>query len=110
MSPLPGGEADKFGGRYEGRWTARYLLYVLLGRVDSVTVEEAGPIGKGAEFTVRRGDTIEVHQVKRQHGNANDWSLQALNSAGVLLAARGTWQRTVSFILCRQCRHVCWTN
>ena len=88
MSPRRGGEADKFGNRYEGRWTVRYLLYVLLGQVDSVTVEEAGDIGKGVEFTVRRGDSLEVHQVKRQSGNANEWSAKALGAAEVLKAAR----------------------
>lgn len=88
MSPRPGGEADKFGNRYEGRWTVRYLLYVLLGRVDSVTVEEVGEIGEGVEFTVRRGDSVEVHQVKRQHANANEWSVKALKAEGVLDAAR----------------------
>jgi len=87
VSPRRGGEADKFGNRYEGRWTVRQLLYVLLGRVDSVRVEEVGDIGAGAEFTVRRGDHVEVHQVKRQTGNANEWSIAALKTAGVLRAA-----------------------
>ena len=32
MSPRSGGEAAKFGERYEGRWTTRQLLYVLLGQ------------------------------------------------------------------------------
>jgi hypothetical protein len=88
VSPRPAGEADKFGNRYEGRWTIRYLLYVLLGQIDSVTVEEAGDIGTGVEFTVRRGDSLEVHQVKRQSGNANEWSAKALEAVGVLKAAR----------------------
>jgi len=88
MSPRRGGEADKFGNRYEGRWTVRHLLYVLLGRVDSVTVEEAGDIGRGAEFIVRYSHRVEAHQVKRQVGNANEWSLSALKSADILSAAR----------------------
>jgi hypothetical protein len=52
-----------------------------------VTVEEAGDIGSGAEFTVRCGSDVEVHQVKRQIGNANEWSVQALKGANVLRAA-----------------------
>jgi hypothetical protein len=52
VSPLRGGEADKFGNRYEGRWTTRELLYVLQGQVDSVTIEEVGEIGKEVEFTL----------------------------------------------------------
>jgi hypothetical protein len=88
VSPLRGGEADKFGNRYEGRWTTRQLLYVLQGQVDSVTVEEAGEIGKGVEFTVRRPGKTEVHQVKRQHASANQWELFDLKANGVLAAAQ----------------------
>jgi hypothetical protein len=88
LSPRPGGEAAKFGDRYEGHWTTRQLLYVLCGQVDSVTVEEIGEIGEGAEFTVRRGTKIEVHQVKRQHGVDDQWQLSDLHTSGVLEAAR----------------------
>jgi hypothetical protein len=88
VSPRPGGEADKFGNRYEGRWTVRQLLYVLQGQVDSVTVEDVGEIGEGTEFTLQRGNAHEVHQVKRQYGSANEWKLSALNAKGVLAAAQ----------------------
>jgi hypothetical protein len=88
MSPRRGGESDKFGGRYEGRGTARQLLYVLRGGIDSVTIEDVGEVGEGAEFTVHRGSTVEVHQVKRQHGIANEWTVATLNSNGVLRSAR----------------------
>ena len=40
MSPRSGGEAAKFGDRFEGRSTVRYLLDVLFGRVDTVFVED----------------------------------------------------------------------
>ena len=53
--------------------------YVLLGDVDSVTVEDMGEISLGAEFTLRCGDKVEVHQVKRQHGSASEWKLSDLN-------------------------------
>jgi hypothetical protein len=88
MSPRVGGEADKFGNRYEGVWTVRQLLYVLAGRVDSITVEEPGELGEGVEFTVRRGDETEVHQSKRQLGSANGWTVRSLDREGVLNAAR----------------------
>jgi hypothetical protein len=88
VSPLRGGESDKFGNRYEGRWTTRQLLYVLLGQADSVTVEPVGEIGEGVEFTVRRGDAVDVHQVKRQNASANGWSLPDLSVNGVLAAAK----------------------
>ena len=74
----------KFGERYEGRWTTRQLLYVLLGQVDSVTVEDVGEISLSAAFTLRCRDKVEVHQVKRQHGSAPEWKISALNENGVL--------------------------
>jgi hypothetical protein len=88
MSPRAGGEADKFGNRYEGVWTVRQLLYVLSGRIDSITVEEPGEPGVGVEFILRRGDNTEAHQCKRQHGTANGWTLRTLQNVGVLDAAR----------------------
>lgn len=78
MSPRHGGEADKFGNRYEGAWTVRHLLYVLLGTAQSVTVEDIDDLAEGAEFTFRHGGTVEVHQLKRQNGNANSWTVQSL--------------------------------
>jgi hypothetical protein len=100
VSPRSGGEAAKFGERYEGRWTTRQLLYVLLGQVDAVTVEDVGEISLGAEFTLRRGDKVEVHQVKRQHGSANEWKPADLNHNGVLAAAaqHASMQRRFWFV------------
>ncbi|MCD9594487.1 hypothetical protein [Streptomyces sp. 8ZJF_21] len=83
MSPRPGGEADKVGNRYEGAWTIRHLLYVLLGVGQSVTVEDIGELGQGAEFTYCYGDTVEVHQLKRQNGTANGWTVKSLNDKGI---------------------------
>ncbi|MFF7975393.1 hypothetical protein [Streptomyces sp. NPDC007905] len=88
MSPRPGGETDKFGNRYEGAWTVRHLLYVLLGSAQSITVEDIDDLGKGAEFTYRHGATVEVHQVKRQNGNANSWSVQSLQNKDIWANAR----------------------
>ena len=88
MSPRPGGEADKLGNQYEGAWTALHVLEVLAGRAESVTVEELGDIGTGAEFTLRRAAVVEVHQVKRQRGSANHWTLGDLRAEGVLESAR----------------------
>ncbi|AQS72091.1 hypothetical protein B1H29_19710 [Streptomyces pactum] len=83
MSPRPGGEADKFGNRYEGAWTIRHVLYVLLGTGHSVTVEDIDELGLGAEFTYRHGDTVEVHQLKRQNGSANTWTVKSLQDKGI---------------------------
>src|SRR3954447_3213754 len=88
MSPRSGGEADKIGNRYEGRWTVHWLLQVLAGRARSIVVERRGPGGEGVEFTVIgiAGDEAS-HQVKRQRGNRNGWSLRELEAEGVLAAA-----------------------
>lgn len=88
MSPRRGGEAEKFGNRYEGAWTVRQLFEVLFGHAEQITVEATGEDGKGVEFLLMRGGgTVEAHQVKRQRGSANSWTLRALETEGVLAAA-----------------------
>ncbi len=83
MAPRPGGETDKFGNRYEGAWTIRHALYVLLGHGDSLTLEPNGILGEGAEFAYRHKGRTEVHQVKRQNRNANGWNVAALDAKGI---------------------------
>lgn len=88
MTPRTGGEADKFGNRYEGAWTVRQLFEVLLGNADAITVEPTGDAGSGVEFILERpGALDQVHQVKRQRGSANSWTLRALETEWVLAAA-----------------------
>jgi hypothetical protein len=88
MQPRAGGEAEKFGNRYEGIWTVRQLLEILYGRAGSITVERTGEEGKGVEFLLTRaGRPTEAHQVKRQRAGAAAWSLRALRDEGVLSAA-----------------------
>ncbi len=94
MSPRSGGEADKIGNRFEGRWTAHWLLEILAGRARSIVIEERGPSGEGVEFTVVDNDGQEAsHQVKRQRGNRNGWSLRELQTEGVLSAAAAQVRR-----------------
>ncbi|WP_099964050.1 tetratricopeptide repeat protein [Streptomyces sp. JV178] len=83
MAPRPGGETDKFGSRYEGIWTIRHALYVLLGQGDSLTLEPAGTLGEGTEFAYCHGDRTAVHQVKRQNRNANSWNVASLEAKGI---------------------------
>ncbi|MFI7630120.1 NACHT domain-containing protein [Microbispora rosea] len=87
MSPRPASEADKVGNRYESAWTVQHLLYVLQGGAESITVEDVGERAEGAEFTLRRAGAIEVHQVKRQQGNANAWTVASLRAKGIWAAA-----------------------
>ncbi|MET8312402.1 hypothetical protein [Micromonospora sp. NPDC005173] len=88
MSPRRGGEADKFGNRYEGAWTVRHLLHVLGGSGESLTVEDSGDLAKSVEFTYRRTGAVEVHQVKRQNGVANGWTVRSLLGMGIWDDAR----------------------
>ncbi|PKV88472.1 tetratricopeptide repeat protein [Streptomyces sp. TLI_146] len=83
MAPRPGGETDKFGNRYEGAWTIRHALYILLGHGDSLTLEPNGILGEGTEFVYRHGGRTEVHQVKRQNRNANGWNVASLEAKGI---------------------------
>ena len=64
------------------------MLEVLAGRAHSITIEERESDTEGVEFTVVGNDHGETsHQVKRQRGNRNGWSLRELETQGVLAAA-----------------------
>lgn len=88
MTPRPGGETDKFGNRYEGAWTVRHALYVLLGRGTSITVEPSAPLGDGVEFAYRQDGGTQVHQVKRQNRNANSWNVASLRGKDIWAGLR----------------------
>ncbi|MEW6211624.1 MAG: ATP-binding protein [Acidobacteriota bacterium] len=60
------------------------MAEILDERADSIRLEPPGPEGEGVEFWLRKGDIKEYHQVKRQHGSRNHWSISALGQAGVL--------------------------
>lgn len=79
MAPRRGGETDKLGNKYELAWVIRHALYCVLDDRRSLTAEDIDPdLGKGSEFTYVNGTDIEVHQLKRQDGNSNHWSVKAL--------------------------------
>ena len=81
--PLPGGAAEKFGNRYEGRWTVACLLDVMDEKSDSIRLEPPGPEDQGFEFWVTKDGIREFHQVKRQHYSGH-WTLYTLAEEGVL--------------------------
>ena len=65
-----------------------HVLDVLAGRAQSIVVEKAGEAGRGVEFIVVDNSGRErSHQVKRQRGNANSWSLRNLQKQDVLASA-----------------------
>lgn len=82
--PLHGGGSDKFGNRYEGRWTVFQMAKVLDEKVDSIRLEPPGKEGDGAEFWLRHGASYEYHQVKRQYGAEGRWTVASLNDRQVL--------------------------
>jgi hypothetical protein len=82
--PLPGGATDKFGNRYEGLWTVQCMIDVISERVDSIRLEPPGAEGEGIEFWLKRDDTIQYHQVKRQNSPSGKWSIADLGNNKVL--------------------------
>lgn len=90
MSPRPGGEADKLGNKYEAAWAIRHALYCIFDPTRSLTTEDTDPdVGLGSEFTYVSDGVTEVHQLKRQRGNSNYWSIPALARLGIFNAAEG---------------------
>ena len=88
MSPRPGGEADKLGNKYEAAWAIRHALYCIADDRHSLTLEDVDiEIGKGSEFTFESGTSTKVHQLKRQNGNSNSWTVKSLAELNVFEAA-----------------------
>lgn len=85
--PLPGGLSDKYGNRFEGKWTARCLTELLSEEVSAIRLEPPGDEGVGCEFWLMRKGVKEYHQVKRQHSTLNGWTIPELGRRGVLRAA-----------------------
>lgn len=90
MAPRPGGEADKVGNRYELAWAVRHAIYCMIYDGWSITAEDIDPdFNRGAEFTVARPGAVEVHQLKRQRGTENNWTVRSLAEMGIFSAAAG---------------------
>lgn len=107
MSPRPGGESDKLGNKFELAWAIRHALYCVLDDRRAVTAEDNdAEVGRGSEFTYNTGTVIEVHQVKRQNGNNNSWTVRDLSDKKIFeTAARhvaaGRHYHFVSLTPCR---------
>jgi hypothetical protein len=82
--PFAGGATDKFGNRYEGRWTTVCMTEVLNETACSIRLEPPGDEGSGVEFWLKRTDRTEYHQVKRQTSSSGHWTLSKLNVEHVL--------------------------
>ena len=88
MAPRPGGESDKLGNKYESAWAIRHALHCIVYPRSAITAEDIdNDLGRGSEFTFFTGDVTEVHQLKRQHGSSNYWSIPALAGLGIFKLA-----------------------
>ncbi len=85
--PLKGGASDKYGNRFEGKWTAYCLARVMAEEIDSIHIEPPGPEGEGCEFWTKKGNITKYHQVKRQHAKPGGWDTSELFANKVLTNA-----------------------
>lgn len=76
--PLPGGEADKLGNRYEGRWTVNCMIDVMDEKADYIELEKPGE--DAFEFFLKRNGQLECHQVKRQIASLGQWTVSSLEN------------------------------
>ena len=56
---LPGGQSDKIGNRFEGRWIVYSIIDVIDERAVSIRLEPPGEEGEGSEFWLRFPDSEE---------------------------------------------------
>lgn len=81
MTALPGGAADKAGGRYEALWTALRVADLLGGRASRICLEPVGEPGVGVEFTV---DVDGVTWGEQAKSTAKHWTIHELDKEGLL--------------------------
>lgn len=76
--PRPGGEADKFGNRYESLWVVDAALDLIDGEYTELVVEAIGDEAAGVEFyRTDHSGTREYHSIKRQQADGN-WTIYRL--------------------------------
>lgn len=82
--PRRGGEADKFGNRYEALWIVDAVLDVIDGKYVTLEVERVGDEAGGVEFVLTGpSGGEEFHSIKRQHADGN-WTVSRLRNEKVL--------------------------
>jgi hypothetical protein len=80
---VSGGIADKYGNRFEGRWTVHCLAQLLRERAQKIDLEPPGSAGEGVEFVLWRGGKAEHHQVKAGR-SGGQWTIARLGRENVL--------------------------
>ena len=83
VSALPGGAADKLGGRYEDWWTLFRVADLLKGAASCLRMEPPGAAGTGIEFWVDEPSGRWCEQVKDAPAKG-PWTLRRLTTEGVL--------------------------
>ena len=82
--PRRGGEADKFGNRYESLWVVDAVLDLIDGDYATLEVERVGDEAGGIEFVhTDHSGAEEYHSIKRQHARGN-WTVSRLRGEEVL--------------------------
>jgi hypothetical protein len=80
-----GGLADKLGNRYEGRWVAVQLLYLLEEKIQSVTIEAIGDDEQGVDlWIVQKHGVRQAQQCKARNASKEYWPISDLIARGVL--------------------------
>lgn len=80
---LHGGGAAKVSGDYEALWTLYSMLDLLAGTARAIHLEAPGAAGRGFEFSLRRANGDEWHQVKYLSSRGK-WTLADLDQQRVL--------------------------
>ena len=76
--PRLGGEADKFGNRYESLWVVDAALDLINGEYADLVLEPVGDEAAGIEFyRITLSGIREYHSIKRQQSNGN-WTINRL--------------------------------
>ncbi len=88
MSALPGGAADKLGGRFEDWWTLIRVADLLRGAATVLRLEPPGVEGAGVEFWVDEQSGRWCEQVKDAPAGGT-WTLRRLIREGVLGSIAG---------------------
>ena len=76
--PRPGGEADKFGNRYEALWVVDAALDLIEDEYLDLVLEAVGDEAAGVEFfRTNQSGIVEYHSIKRQQTEGN-WTISRL--------------------------------
>lgn len=95
MSQEIGGRSDKFGNEFERLWVVSLALRILDGTATSLLWEPLGRTGEGIELRLTLPDgRVEVHQCKIENKYHGNWTIRALQKAGVVDAMRQQLDRS----------------